>query len=120
MKSILLVEDNDDTRELYAAILRREGYTVHEAENGAAALDVLQHMNESPCLILLDLMMPIMSGPEFLKVLHDSNRLEQLPVIVLSAGGRPGDAPEAKRFIRKPVDPSVLLANVAEICGPPV
>jgi CheY-like chemotaxis protein len=117
MAPILLVEDNDDLRELYAAILRRAGYTVHEADNGEAALESLEHMPCDPCLVLLDLMMPIMSGPEFLKVLHDRNRLGALTIVVLSAGGRPIDAPQAKKFIRKPVDPSTLLTVVREFCG---
>ena len=84
MKAILLVEDNDDIRELYGALLRREGYEVYEAENGQVALEQLHEMHGNPCLVLLDLMMPIMSGPELLKVLHESHRLASLPVVVLS------------------------------------
>jgi CheY-like chemotaxis protein len=118
MKPILLVEDNDDIRELYGAVLRREGYEVSEAENGKVALDLLNEMHGTPCLVLLDLMMPIMSGPELLKVLHESHRLAALPVVVLSAGGRESDAPTAAKFIRKPVDAHVLLTVVREFCGP--
>jgi two-component system response regulator CpxR len=118
MKAVLLVEDNDDIRELYGAVLRREGYEVHEAENGQEALDRLHQMKGNPCLVLLDLMMPIMSGPELLKVLHESHRLAALPVVVLSAGGQESEAPEAKKFIRKPVDSHLLLTVVKEFCGP--
>jgi CheY-like chemotaxis protein len=118
MKAILLVEDNEDIRELYGAVLRREGYEVREAENGQEALELLHQMHGNPCLVLLDMMMPIMSGPELLKVLHESHRLAALPVVVLSAGGRESDAPAARKFIRKPVDSHVLLAVVREFCGP--
>jgi len=119
MKSILLVEDNDDIRDLYGAVLRVEGYEVYEAENGQVALDLLKHMStDDPCLVLLDLMMPIMSGPELLQALHESHRLASLPVVVFSAGGRESDAPRAKKFIRKPVDRHVLLSVVREFCGP--
>jgi CheY-like chemotaxis protein len=116
MTSILLVDDNDDLRELYGAVLRREGYVVHEAENGQQALTVLERMDSEPCMLLLDLMMPVMSGTDLLKVLHDSGRLAKLPVIVLSAGGRRADVPEAQNFIRKPVDAHVLVALVRELC----
>jgi CheY-like chemotaxis protein len=118
VKAILLVEDNDDIRELYGGFLRREGYTVYEAENGLEALETMEKLQETPCLVLLDLMMPIMSGPEFLKVLGESDRLALMPIVVLSAGGQPTDAPEAKKFIRKPVDPAVLLTVVREFCDP--
>lgn len=116
MKTILLVDDNDDLRELYGSALRRKGYAVREAENGATALDVLESMDSAPCVVLLDLMMPVMSGTDLLKVLHDSGRLSHLSVIVLSAGGQPSDAPEAQQFIRKPVDLHALLSLVRDFC----
>ncbi|MDB4986614.1 MAG: glnG5 [Myxococcaceae bacterium] len=117
MKTILLVEDNDDVREAVAELLRDEGYDVREAEHGGVALEQLAQMETEPCLVLLDLMMPVMSGPELLRVLSETNRLASLRVVVLSAGGKAGDAPEAKKFLRKPVEPSVLLAVVREFCG---
>jgi len=117
MKTILLVEDNEDVREAVAELLRDEGYEVREAEHGEAALQELAQMSEDPCLILLDLMMPVMSGPEMLKVLDEEHRLDSLRVVVLSAGGKVEDAPAAKRFLRKPVEPHVLLSVVREFCG---
>lgn len=116
-RHILLVEDNEDIRELYGEVLRREGYVVHEADNGEAALDVLHELPCAPGLVLLDLMMPVMTGTELLEVLHQSRRFASLPVVVLSAGGQPADAPYAQKFVRKPVDPKVLLALVCEFCG---
>ena len=118
MKTILLVEDNADIRELAVLTLRTAGYEVAEAENGREALDQLQTMRGAPCLVLLDLMMPIMSGPELLSSLQGDQRLATLPVVVLSAGGKPSDAPAASRFIRKPVGAAVLLELVREFCGP--
>jgi CheY-like chemotaxis protein len=118
MKTILLVEDNDDIREVVGELLRDEGYEVLEAEHGAAALAQLEKMHGQPCLVLLDMMMPVMSGTELLKVLHDSHRLAPLPVVVLSAASEAQDVPEAQGFIRKPADPEVLIAMVKEFCGP--
>jgi CheY-like chemotaxis protein len=119
VKVVLLVEDDQDIRELYCTLLRRYGYAVHEADNGETALQALQRFHGEPCLVLLDLMMPVMSGPELLKIMHESHRLASLPVVVLSAGGQPSDAARAQKFIRKPVDPNVLLAVVREFCGSP-
>ena len=118
-KSILLVEDDDDIRDLVSLVLRRDGYHVYEADNGRAALDLLESLPSPPCLLLLDLMMPVMSGPELLHVLSEREQLATLPVVVLSAGGQPWHAPAAKKFIRKPADPQRLLAAVHEICGTP-
>ena len=118
MRSILLVDDNEDLRELYGTTLRRAGYVVQEAENGERAIAMLESMEGEPCLLLLDLMMPVMNGAEVLKVLFESGQLTSLPVIVLSAGGTASDAPEARRFIKKPVSSQVLLALVREFCAP--
>jgi CheY-like chemotaxis protein len=119
MGAIMIVEDDEDIRELLAGMLRHDGYDVLEAEHGARALEILAEQITQPCLILLDLMMPVMSGPEFLKVLIDTDRLASLPVVVVSAGGRPEEVPQARQFIRKP--PSIeLLRNLAEeFCGRP-
>lgn len=118
MTCILIVDDNPDVRELISLILCREGYQVHEAENGRDALDQLERMDSPPCLLLLDLMMPVMSGPELLRILSERDRLATLPVVVLSAGGQPSQAPEGKTFLRKPTDPQVLVNVVRAICGP--
>jgi CheY-like chemotaxis protein len=116
MTSILLVDDNEDLRELYGVLLRGEGYAVREAENGQQALALIESMDGEPCLLVLDLMMPVMSGADLLKVLQESGRLAELPVIVLSAGGRPSDVPEGQLVIRKPVDPRVLISLVRGFC----
>lgn len=62
MKPILVVEDNADLRELVCFVLHEGGYDVLEAENGRDALDQLENMHPLPCLLLLDLMMPVMNG----------------------------------------------------------
>ncbi|HEU4534237.1 MAG TPA: response regulator [Polyangiaceae bacterium] len=119
MGAILIVEDDGDIRELIAEVLRGEGYDVLEAHHGAHALEILAEQTVQPCLILLDLMMPVMSGQELLKVLGDTDRLSTLPVVVVSAGGRPEEAPEARQFVRKPPNLSLLLNLAEEYCGPP-
>lgn len=118
-KTILVVEDNEDVRELVGVMLREAGYQVREAENGRDALDQLEAMLEPPSLVLLDLMMPVMSGPELLRVLRSRGHLAGLPIVVLSAGGEPEHAPGACRFLRKPADRKCVLAAVREACGAP-
>jgi CheY-like chemotaxis protein len=80
---ILIVEDDDDIREALAQILELEGYAVREAVNGREALDV--SARELPCLILLDLMMPVMDGWQFRSEQMKDPVLSQIPVVVISA-----------------------------------
>ena len=117
MGSILIVEDDDDIRELLADVIRGHGYEVLEAEHGARALELLEEQEQAPCLMLLDLMMPVMNGPALLQILGGSARWASLPVVVISAGGRPEEAPHARRFIRKPAAPAVLRSLAEEFCS---
>ncbi len=80
---VLLVEDDDPTREMMHAMLVREGWRVDEAVNGRVALDHLEA--EPPDLILLDLMMPEMDGFEFAHRLRERKEWQDIPVIVLTA-----------------------------------
>jgi PAS domain S-box-containing protein len=80
---VLLVEDDEATREMMHALLTREGWSVEEAANGRLALDKLQ--GERPDLILLDLMMPEMDGFEFARRLRERPEWREIPVVVLTA-----------------------------------
>jgi CheY-like chemotaxis protein len=113
MRSILLVEDNDDLRELVGALLTRAGYQVFEAEHGQAALELLKALPEHPSLVVLDLMMPVMSGFELLEVLRGSGRWSSLPVIVLSAIADRVRPEGARAYIQKPLNERELLKVVA-------
>ena len=83
METILIVEDNPRMQETLSTVLRLKGFQTLTAYNGLEALDVLRL--RTPDLALLDLMMPVMSGLELLKVLRDSPQWKDLPVVVLSA-----------------------------------
>ena len=112
--AVLVVEDEADIRETLRDVLEMEGYRVRCAENGQEALDVLSEMR--PKLILLDLMMPVMSGYELLKRLKESSDLSTIPVTVVSAiADRSGlqDAP----VLKKPLDLDQLLNVVDAQCG---
>lgn len=117
MKTVLVVDDNADIRELAAAVLRADGYDVREAVNGQDALDLLADLREEPCLVLLDLMMPVMDGRTFLDRLGEQHRAAPIPVVVVSAAVT-GSVAGAKRVARKPVSPDVLRMIVRDLCGP--
>ncbi|MBC7545053.1 MAG: response regulator, partial [Candidatus Sericytochromatia bacterium] len=83
---ILIVEDDIDIRETLAEILADEGYSVASAANGLDAISYLQ-TEAMPCVILLDLMMPVMSGWEFRAKQQQDPTLAGIPVVVLSGDG---------------------------------
>lgn len=119
MKTVLVVEDTEDLRELFVEVLQREGYRVHGAENGQAALDVLRTIVDEPCLVLLDMMMPIMDGQMFLNAIHEMHRAAALPIVVVSAAVGTKGVLGAAGFVKKPVAPEVLIALVRDYCGTP-
>jgi CheY-like chemotaxis protein len=81
--TILLIEDDTETREMMCRTLEKEGWTVKEAENGCIALEKLEI--DQPDLILLDLMMPQMDGFAFVKQLQQNVFWSSIPVVVLTA-----------------------------------
>jgi CheY-like chemotaxis protein len=111
--SVLLVEDDRDIRDAVAAVLEAEGYTVLTAENGQAALSILER--GQPCVVLLDLMMPIMNGWDFMEEVKKRLRLADLPVVVVSAYSE-RRAEGVRRVLKKPLDVNQLLAAVADYC----
>jgi len=113
--TILLVEDDLDVREALAETLRDEGYGVAVAADGEQALSYLR-AGGRPGLILLDLMMPRMSGSEFRMVQKVDPGLRDVPVVLLSADGRMEEKARALQTdgaIRKPIDMDQLLATIA-------
>lgn len=116
-KHILIVEDDQGIRESIQDYLELEGYQTHAAQNGREGLEVLKSLKE-PCLILLDLMMPVMNGWEFLEAKKANSAIADLPVIVVSAIGDETPKPTGiQDFIRKPIDLNRLFVAVRTYCG---
>ena len=111
--SVLLVEDDRDICEAVSAVLEAEGYTVLTAGNGQEALKILER--GQPCVVLLDLMMPVMDGWDFMEQVKKTRRLEDLPVVVVSAYSE-RKAEGVRRVLKKPLDVNQLLAAVADYC----
>lgn len=118
---VLIVEDDTDLRETLSQILTDEGYRVWSAEHGRAALECLRD-GSKPCLILLDLTMPVMNGWQFRAEQREDPDLAGIPVVVISAGANLAAqvGPLGIRdYIRKPIQLGQLLATVGRYCGVP-
>lgn len=119
-KTVLIIEDDPDIRFLLSVALEANGCTVLQASNGKEGLELLQRPDIHPCLILLDLMMPVMTGWEFLNELQAEHRdiVAALPVYVISAVAEIGTEirSQASGFIKKPIDLDILLKIVSRHC----
>jgi CheY-like chemotaxis protein len=116
--SVLIVDDDPDIREALVDVLTDHGYSSHAVAHGAAAMAVLK-TGLRPCLILLDLMMPVMDGVTFRQHQLADPDLKELPVLVISAGTSlsiHAAALGAVESLRKPLDLDKLLEAVARHC----
>lgn len=115
---VLIVEDDEEVRESLFDVLSMEGYRVRCASHGGEALEQLSR-GPAPSLILLDLMMPVMDGWEFLRQRARLGQGEAVPVLVLTALNN-ATVPAATAVLRKPVKIDELLACVRSHAGAPV
>ncbi len=116
-RSILVVDDDFALREALCVALEAEGFRVASAGNGREALDYLRR-EDPPCVVLLDLMMPVMNGWEFRAEQRMDPKLARVPVVVLSAFSRESDEElrGVELFLRKPVNLSTLLDALRPYC----
>ena len=115
-RTVFIIEDDSDTREMLAKFLELEGYHVEMAANGQQALDRLA-TGAPACVIVLDLMMPVMDGWQFRRMQVEDARLSKIPTIVVSAAGRERMAHiSADAYLAKPIDMDELLTRVSEFC----
>jgi CheY-like chemotaxis protein len=115
-KAILIVEDDEAIRETMKLALELRGYVVFTAGNGKEGIEVLVGIPR-PCLILLDLMMPVMDGWGFVEALGRDPALESIPVVIITAFGSHASEIKARSVIAKPVPLDVLYTTVREYCG---
>jgi CheY-like chemotaxis protein len=119
-KTVLLVEDDADIRDSLQDILEEEGFDVVPAANGKQAIDFLT-LNEpiGADLVVLDLLMPMVSGWEVLERMTADARLNDIPVLVLSAAAAP--MPErAQAFVRKPFSLEAFVSKVHRVVDRPM
>jgi CheY-like chemotaxis protein len=111
---VLVVDDDPSIRRMIVAALKRDGYTFCEAPNGKEALDLMRR--EHPNVVVLDLMMPVLSGWDVLQARELEPALREIPVIVISANRAPEVATAVDKgicaFLPKPFDIGALNALV--------
>ena len=115
---ILIIDDEADIRWLISELLVDEGYTVAQAANGRDALTYLQAADPLPCVIILDLMMPVMNGWDFLQVRQQDPLLAPIPIVIVSAARTAINvsALGVQGALDKPFDMDRLLATVQRYC----
>jgi CheY-like chemotaxis protein len=116
--TLLLVEDDEDLRDMMRDALEEEGYVVVTARDGQEALDAVPRI-ESLCLIVLDLVMPVMNGWDFCTAFRARPGNERIPVLVHSSATDRVPA-GVTRVVQKPIKLERLIALVREYCSDPV
>jgi CheY-like chemotaxis protein len=109
---VLVVEDEAESRDTLREFLELEGYKVETASDGKAALEVLETID--PCVVLLDLFMPVMDGWQVIDRLRTDGRLARMNVLVITSAGHraPADLP----VLQKPINIAKLISTLEAVC----
>ena len=111
--TILIVDDETEIRESLEEFLSDEGYVVDSAADGADALEKLTS-EKPPCVVILDLLMPLVSGNEVYDKMQEDPRLSKIPVIISTSD--PSRAPSGSTVMKKPINLERLLGAVRRYC----
>jgi CheY-like chemotaxis protein len=116
---VLLIEDDREIRSALSDLLAEDGYAVDTAENGQRALDYLGHSMYLPCLILLDVMMPVMDGYAFRAEQIKNPHWAKIPTVMITADGHIQTKAQnmgLKDYLPKPIDFDQLLDLTSRYC----
>jgi two-component system cell cycle response regulator DivK len=119
--SILIVDDYEDNRQMMRKLLEMIGYLVLEADNGLDAVALTQQ--ERPSLVIMDLGLPLLSGMDAARMIHETPETSEIPIIVLSAYDAAGAEDEAigcgcSGYLTKPVDYVTLEKTIQTLLAP--
>jgi two-component system, cell cycle response regulator DivK len=122
LKTVLIVEDNEDNRIVYATILEHRGYQVLQAENGEEGVRLARL--RMPDIVLMDISVPVLDGWRATAILKADQRTASIPVIALTAHALAEDRETAQRvgcdgYLSKPCEPRTVLAEVERFIGGP-
>jgi CheY-like chemotaxis protein len=118
---VMVVEDDADVREAIVEALADSAYQPLPVANGKEAIDILRARPQKPCVILLDIMMPVMDGRQFRLEQRQDAELSRIPVIVLTAHANIDDVTRelgAQASVRKPLRLEALLQTIGQFCKP--
>ena len=120
--TVLVIEDDDASRQLVTYLLEAAGHRVLAAENGAVGVRIA--LAESPDIILCDLQMPVMNGYEVARSLRTSMIWRVVPLVAVTAFSMPGDREKAldvgfNEHLSKPITPETVVQQVEAFLGPP-
>ena len=122
LSTILVVDDDPDTRSLLRLILETAGHEVVEAAHGRAALEIIQP-DPLPDVVLTDLMMPVLDGAALIGRLNSEPRTAAIPIVVVSASSDAASTLQAsglvQAFVRKPFDVYALVHSVESVAAGP-
>lgn len=118
--TVLIVDDNDSSRRMYAKALQHYGYQVLQAADGAEGVSIARA--ELPDLILMDIAMPVLDAWGAMRLLQDSAETAEIPVIALTGFSSEGDRAGAVKagfrgFLPKPCEPQRVVAEVQRLIG---
>lgn len=121
-KTVLVIEDNDDSREIYRSILEHHGFRVVLATTGEDGVAAARR--ERPDIIVMDLQLPEMDGVSATRLLKSDPETAAIPVLVITVHAQADDlagahAAGCDEYIVKPADPSAVAARLAEMLGDP-
>lgn len=123
MKKILLVENDGDTRDIYATALQHNGYSVLLAKDGGEGVRIARE--HEPDLIVMNLAMPKVDGLSAMVLLRDDARTAEIPILActgfsLHDGAERAEDAGADAYLEKPVEPSRLVQEIEKFIGPAV
>ena len=110
---VLIVDDEADAREMLGELIEMAGCSALLAANGAEGLAILA--NHRPCMIILDLMMPVMTGAEMVEELQRKPQLASVPVLISTSS--PPHAPAGLPVLAKPIDIDALWNWMRQVCA---
>jgi CheY-like chemotaxis protein len=123
-RRILVCDDTEQIRRLIRVNLELDGYEVVEADDGPAALEILQDLSQPlPAVITVDVVMPRRDGWWMVSTIRADPRLAHIPIVMVTASAQDSDRAHAQRasvddFVAKPFDPEELLAKIQVLADP--